>query len=141
MLNICLPKSKLSYEDKLKQIGLTTLKERRLRGDLIQLFKVLKGYDKVNWYAGPKQSSTLNFDGPVSNLRGHNLKLDRESFPSANANDFAHFVTLRHNFFTNRVVPYWNSLTDDVVKAKTVNSFKAKLDEWFNNNDLAAIAL
>ena len=42
-----------TYADKLKDAGLTTLKERRKRGDAIQTFKVLKGFSKVtseNWF-------------------------------------------------------------------------------------------
>ena len=42
-----------TYAHKLKDAGLTTLKERRERGDAIQTFKVLKGFCKVsseNWF-------------------------------------------------------------------------------------------
>ena len=41
-----------SYEGRLKEVGLTTLKERRRRGDLIETFKTMKGYnreDKTKW--------------------------------------------------------------------------------------------
>ena len=37
-----------TYEDKLKDAGLTILKERRESGDVIQTFKVLKGFNKVD---------------------------------------------------------------------------------------------
>ena len=33
-----------SYEEKLKKAGLTTLRDRRIRGDLIEGFKTLKGF-------------------------------------------------------------------------------------------------
>ena len=39
----------LPYEDRLLKIGLTTLEERRERGDLIQLFIIIKQIDIVHW--------------------------------------------------------------------------------------------
>ena len=38
--------SKLSYEEMLKTTGLSTLEARRTRGDLIEVFKILKGLAK-----------------------------------------------------------------------------------------------
>ena len=35
------------YEERLKILGLTTLEERRVRGDLIQQFKIVNGIEKV----------------------------------------------------------------------------------------------
>ena len=36
-----------SYKERLKQTGLTKLKERRMRGDLKETFKTLKGFNKM----------------------------------------------------------------------------------------------
>ncbi len=38
----------LSYENRLKKLGLTDLKTRRVRGDFIQIFKIVHGLKKVN---------------------------------------------------------------------------------------------
>ena len=37
----------LSYEECLKECGLTTLETRRLRGDQIEVFKILNGYENI----------------------------------------------------------------------------------------------
>ena len=37
------------YEDRLALCQLSTLKGRRLRGDLIQTFKLLRGFDQINY--------------------------------------------------------------------------------------------
>jgi ribonucleases P/MRP protein subunit RPP40 len=39
---------KYSYEERLKFFNLTTLEIRRIRGDLIEIFKILKEYEAVN---------------------------------------------------------------------------------------------
>ena len=37
--------SELKYETRLKNLWLTTLETKRLRGDLMKVFKIFKGYD------------------------------------------------------------------------------------------------
>ena len=57
----------LIYKDRLKRLNLPTLKYRRIRGDVIELYKILTNkYDnRVNLYLGKQQDSTT---------RGHSLK-------------------------------------------------------------------
>ena len=38
----------ISYEMRLKECGLITLKTRRLREDQIEVFKILNGYDNID---------------------------------------------------------------------------------------------
>ena len=40
---------KLEYEERLKRFNLTKLKDRRVRGDLIEIFKVISSRDSFNW--------------------------------------------------------------------------------------------
>ena len=51
-LNLLMIKS-LSYYDRLKKFGLTTLETRRLRGALIEVYKLFKGYDNVDFNVFP----------------------------------------------------------------------------------------
>ena len=39
----------LTYEQRLRRLDITTLETRRLRGDLIEVFKIIKGFDKVDY--------------------------------------------------------------------------------------------
>ena len=39
---------KLPYESRLQRLGLTTLERRRIRGDLIETFKILTDIEKVD---------------------------------------------------------------------------------------------
>ena len=38
----------LTYEERLKECGLTTLETRRLRGNQIEVFKILNGYENID---------------------------------------------------------------------------------------------
>ena len=49
---------KETYENRAKLLGLTTLETRRLRGDLIEAFKIMKGFEDILWSKFFKTSST-----------------------------------------------------------------------------------
>ena len=100
----------LNYKDRLIYLGLTTLETRRLRGDLIQAFKIIKESD----------SKELNnyFKLASNNLREHSLKLFK-SRCNLNVRKFA---------FSNRVVE-WNLLEQFVIDSGTINTFKKNLDK------------
>ena len=38
----------LSYEERMNECGLTTLEIKRLRGDQIEVFKILNGYENID---------------------------------------------------------------------------------------------
>ena len=58
----------LRYEERLKECGLTTLETRRLRGDQIEVFKILNGYENID--------SNIFFEIKESKItRGHNYTL------------------------------------------------------------------
>jgi len=43
---------------------------------------------------------------------------------------------LRKYTYTNRVIPTWHSLSDCVVSAETVNTFKQCLDKFWSDHDM-----
>ena len=120
-----------SYEERLTRIGLTNLEKRRKRGDLIQLYKILNGLDIVDQKCFPKSAPSLNILGPAGATRGNSMKLFRQTFKSKKRNDFAHFTSVRDHFFSNRIVGVWNELPESVIRAPSLNSFKARLDDFF----------
>jgi hypothetical protein len=105
----------LPYSERLHKLKLTTLETRRLRGDLIEVFKIMNGHE------GLKVSQFFNF--AESSLRGHSLKLFKTRF-NTNIGKFT---------FCNRVVDEWNMLPEDVVSSNTVLNFKIKLDHFLKN--------
>ena len=101
-----------SYGERLKHLKLPSLKYRRLRGDLIQVFNLFKASNNSTFFT-LKNSTT----------RGHNLKLFKNHSRT----------NLRKHSFSNRVVDTWNSLSSFTVNAKDVDSFKKFLDgDLFN---------
>ena len=63
---------KYSYPDRLKMIGITSLKERGVRGDMIEVYKLLTGKEQID----SRQFFTLA--QPHYSLRGHEKKLVKE---------------------------------------------------------------
>ena len=60
----------LSYEERLKECGLTTLETRRLRGDQIEVIKILNGYEiLIEMFFSLKKNSRT---------RGHEVKLVKD---------------------------------------------------------------
>ena len=111
----------LSYADRLKKLGLTTLEERRIRGDMIQYYKCLNGYNTVDWFCPNMTVSTSSLLGPAGGIRGNKPRLNRQ---------FIRNFPQREHFFTNRIVPYWNDLPTRVIASKSINSFKSNYDKF-----------
>ena len=106
----------LSYEKRLEALDLTTLAERRQRGDLIQMFKIMHNMDKLD--------RCNRFKIVQNQVRGHCFKYFKEISRQQH----------RDNFFFNRTANIWNSLPSEIVEAPTVNSFKAGIDCWMSIN-------
>ena len=110
-----------SYEQRLRTLGLFTLAFRRLRGDLIETYKIVSGL------SDPETSPDLHLLGET-NTRGNGRKLE------VRRADGKHM--LRHNFFTIRVAKVWNELPREVVWARSLDDFKNKLDRFTSDHPL-----
>ena len=109
------------YEDRLREVGLTTLEERRNRGDMIEVWKILHGKEDVDpgtWFNMAATGATH-----VTRQAGHSLNIVK---PRAR-------LELRSNFFSVRSCENWNSLPSGIKDARTLNAFKNAIDEHFSN--------
>ena len=84
------------YEDRLALCQLSTLEGRRLRGDLIQAFKLLKCLDQINY----KNFFVLDVPRARLEIRLHNL--------------------------SHRVVNCWINLPFEIVECQSINNVKYK---------------
>ncbi|KFZ46353.1 hypothetical protein N321_01309, partial [Antrostomus carolinensis] len=106
----------LSYEDRLRELGLFSLEKRRLHGDLIAAFQYLKGAYK-------KAGEGLFLRAVNNKTRGNGFKLKEGRFR----------LDIRKKLFAVRVVRHWNRLPKEVVDAPFLEVFKARLDETLSN--------
>lgn len=100
------------YEERLRQLKMTTLETRRLRGDLILVFKIFRGMERIK--------SEYFFVKAEGSTRGHDLKLVK---PQCR-------LDCRKYSFSNRVITEWNKLPGDVIACSTVTGFKRKIDRY-----------
>lgn len=110
-----------NYEDRLKILKLTTLERRRQRGDLIEIYKILTGRERVD--------STKFFqlaDSSDHHLRGHSLKIFKPRCE----------LSSRLHSFSQRSIDAWNGLPQSLVEATSVNGFKSRLDTFWKYTDV-----
>jgi hypothetical protein len=110
----------LSYIQRLKRLGLTTLQTRRARGDMIEVFKIMTGRERI------EREQFFQLTSNDHGLRGHSLKIRKER----SSRD------IRKYSFSQRVVNTWNKLPQTVVDATTVNMFKNALDKHWKDMDI-----
>jgi hypothetical protein len=99
------------YEEKLKELGMTTLEERRHQIDMQQTHKILHGVDRVSketWFtmASDSQRETRQGTNPW-NIKPQTARLE-----------------IRRNFFSNRVVNGWNSIPREIQEKEKPKDFK-----------------
>ena len=108
------------YQERRRELNLSTVEQGILRGDLIEAYKILTGkvrLDPEHFFEQSQEDRT----------RGHHLKLVKKRA----------IHQARMKFFSHRVVTHWNRLPEEVVSAPTTNSFKNRLDRyWTTRNPL-----
>ena len=111
----------MEYQQRLDLLGLTTLKDRRERGDMIESYKILTGkvdVDPTIWFT-PLDDREGAMSTRATSGYLNLARKDAKSEP-------------RRNQFSVRVVPKWNELPDQVKDQPTLNSFKNAYDNFLN---------
>ena len=102
----------MSYEERLKRLKLSTLEERRVRGDMLAMFKIVHGVDILD-------RENLITVASSNYLRGHPKKILRDTCKS----------DIKKHSFPYRSIEMWNKLSEEVVCATSVSQMKEKFDK------------
>ena len=102
----------LTYEERLKLLGLQSLEHRRLIFDLVLCYNIIHGHSAIPL----DQMFSLNKN---TTLRGHSLKIT-QPLPKNNT---------AKSFFAYRVIAPWNSLKNNIVMATNAKMFKSLLNQ------------
>jgi hypothetical protein len=100
-------KKNMEYNERLKKLKMPTLKYRRMRGDMIEVFKI------INYIYDPLTTVDMFELNTTSNTRGHSKKIKIKTSR----------LNVRKYTFVVRIVEIWNSLPESVIQAKTVKQF------------------
>ena len=105
----------LPYNERLRCLGLPSLKYRRLRGDMIMTYNILHGYLDID--------ESIFFVRSWNSTRGHPFKLFKPPV----------IREVHQKFYSQHVITNWNALPSYIVEANSVNSFKALLDDYYKD--------
>ena len=100
------------YLTRVKELGLTTLEERRTYSDLVQTYKIINGIDDVDrkiWFElyGDTERRVTRTSEQSLCIVASRPNLD-----------------IRKHFFSNRIVEQWNALPENIKNARNVKQFK-----------------
>jgi len=113
----------LKYKDRLQRLKLPTLQFRRIRGDMIEVYKIL--------------TCTCRY---CKNVNLH-LELHQDNITSGHSLSWStrDIIMIRESFHFQSELYIWNSLSASVNSANNVNTFKNRLDRFWTNQELMYI--
>ena len=106
-----------TYTDKLKELGIHSLYDRRVRFDMIQTYKIInrvKNVESSTWFqlVYPTRTTTTRQSAYHLNIQPKRSNLE-----------------IRSQFFSNRVVEGWNKLPNNIKDAPNLKKFKILYDQ------------
>ena len=111
----------VEYKERLIQLNLPSLAYRRLRGDMIEIYKHFNSYDQ--------NVIPTSFQPKEGVSRDHKFQLDYKR-PRDGVSG------IQHNSFYFRISKLWNNLPSKVVHADTKNTFKNRLDVFWKDEPI-----
>lgn len=99
------------YKERLLELDMTTLEERRHQSDMVLVYKILTGKDRVE----PDTWFSMAADGP----RGTRVAADPLNVKIKHGR-----LEVRKHFFSVRVTEQWNRIPSRLKEMQTVNGFK-----------------
>jgi len=106
-----------SYKHRLRLFNLDTLETRRIKYDLILIFKTIHNLIDLQFDDFFSISPSLK----LYQLRRHKLHLNMPTPPA---------TSTRINFFSYRTISTWNNLPSEIVMSKSLVLFKKKLNYY-----------
>ena len=101
----------MESENRLRCLRLRTLEERRNRQDLIEVFKMYRGFSSISLH------KLFILDTNSKGMRGHTCKLVKTRC----TRDITKY------FFSSKVINRWNLLDQQTVDAPSINTFNSRL--------------
>ena len=112
----------MEYEERLRKLDLPCLAYRKLRGDLIEVYKMCN--DHYDNQISPPISRAKDVFTRATRGREYNLQRSIA------------IKKVRTTFFRNRVVPFWNELPTKVLEAPSTKSFERRLDKYWRTYNI-----
>ena len=103
----------LTYEERLNEMNLPSLEDRRERGDLITVYKLMNNLEEID-----RKDLLLTREREARYLRGHKKKLAKGRC----------LKNTKKYSFPQRTIDIWNGLSEETVTVACVHNFKAKLN-------------
>ena len=99
------------------KLNLQSLEERRIRYDMIQVYKLMHNFDDID------RKQFFQTAGEES------VRVTRQSSDALNILTTRCRTEVRRNFFTNRVAEKWNKLPENIKGAGNIKPFKYLYDK------------
>ena len=110
-----------NYTNRLQILKIESLEYRRLKYDMIVIYKILNNLIDIN----------MNDFFTISDIHKQ-YELRRHTFYLKGSNDAR--TTIRRNFFSFRSINTWNKLPNHIVSSPNLSIFKSRINKFSLSN-------